>query len=154
MAQRVTLRKRTPYNTTSNRRRVVKTPGGKLVYHHLKKLATSPKCGDCGIALPGVCISLSFRRAYQLNIQCDVHRFLRSAPVNTLPSPRQGRLSAGRTVAHDAVTASSLGTYLLLKLSFPSVLCAPLTSILRAFLVEEAKIVKKVIKSQEKGGRK
>ena len=54
MAQRVTLRKRTPYNTTSNRRRVVKTPGGKLVYHHLKKLATAPKCGDCGIALPGV----------------------------------------------------------------------------------------------------
>lgn len=54
MAQRVTIRKRTPYNTTSNRRRVVKTPGGKLVYHHLKKLPTSPKCGDCGIALPGV----------------------------------------------------------------------------------------------------
>ena len=54
MAQRVTIRKRTPYNTTSNRRRVVKTPGGKLVYHHLKKLATAPKCGDCGIALPGV----------------------------------------------------------------------------------------------------
>ena len=54
MAQRVTIRKRTPYNTTSNRRRVVKTPGGKLVYHHLKKLPTAPKCGDCGIALPGV----------------------------------------------------------------------------------------------------
>jgi hypothetical protein len=54
MAQRVTLRKRQPYNTTSNRRRVVKTPGGKLVYHHIKKLATSPKCGDCGISLPGV----------------------------------------------------------------------------------------------------
>ena len=54
MAQRVTLRKRNPYNTTSNRRRIVKTPGGKLVYHHIKKLATAPKCGDCGIALPGV----------------------------------------------------------------------------------------------------
>ena len=54
MAQRVTLRKRQPYNTTSNRRRVLKTPGGKLVYHHLKKLASAPKCGDCGIALAGV----------------------------------------------------------------------------------------------------
>jgi ribosomal protein L34E len=54
MAQRVTLRKRQPYNTTSNRRRVLKTPGGKLVYHHLKKLPTQPKCGDCGIGLPGV----------------------------------------------------------------------------------------------------
>lgn len=41
MAQRVTIRKRTPYNTTSNRRRVVKTPGGKLVVHHIKKLAVS-----------------------------------------------------------------------------------------------------------------
>lgn len=41
MAQRVTLRKRQPYNTTSNRRRVVKTPGGKLVVHHLKKIAVS-----------------------------------------------------------------------------------------------------------------
>lgn len=41
MAQRVTLRKRQPYNTTSNRTRVVKTPGGKLVVHHLKKLAVS-----------------------------------------------------------------------------------------------------------------
>ena len=63
MAQRVTLRKRTPYNTTSNRRRVVKTPGGKLVYHHLKKLATAPKCGDCGIALPGVRFGASVRYA-------------------------------------------------------------------------------------------
>jgi hypothetical protein len=60
MAQRVTLRKRQPYNTTSNRRRVVKTPGGKLVVHHLKKPATQPKCGDCGIALPGVCLIHSF----------------------------------------------------------------------------------------------
>jgi large subunit ribosomal protein L34e len=54
MAQRVTLRKRQPYNTKSNRRRQVKTPGGKLVYHHLKKPGTAPKCGDCGMALPGV----------------------------------------------------------------------------------------------------
>lgn len=54
MAQRVTLRKRQPYNTTSNRRRVVKTPGGKAVYHHIKKLATAPKCGDCELKLPGV----------------------------------------------------------------------------------------------------
>ena len=35
MAQRVTLRKRQPYNTTSNRRRVVKAPGGKLVVHYI-----------------------------------------------------------------------------------------------------------------------
>lgn len=65
MAQRVTLRKRNPYNTTSNKRRVVKTPGGRLVYHHIKKNATAPKCGDCGIALPGVSAPLSTSAAYR-----------------------------------------------------------------------------------------
>lgn len=54
MAQRLTLRKRTPYNTKSNRRRVIKTPGGKLRYLHINKLPTAPKCGDCHVALPGV----------------------------------------------------------------------------------------------------
>ena len=89
----------------------------------------------------------------QFDIQCDVHRSLPCAPVNTPPSPRRGRLFAGRTVAHDAVTALSLGTSSLVHLIHPfSVLFS--SSILRAFLVEEAKIVKKVIKSQEKGGRK
>nr|XP_018260007.1 uncharacterized protein I303_08079 [Kwoniella dejecticola CBS 10117]OBR82165.1 hypothetical protein I303_08079 [Kwoniella dejecticola CBS 10117] len=51
MAQRVTLRKRQPYNTTSNRRRVVKTPGGKLVVHHLKKLAVSIEYRVLGMGL-------------------------------------------------------------------------------------------------------
>ena len=90
----------------------------------------------------------------QFDIQCAVHRSLPCAPVNTPPSPRRGRLFAGRTLAHDAVTASSLGTSSLFTLFFPSVSYSRLFSILRAFLVEEAKIVKKVIKSQEKGGRK
>ena len=67
MAQRVTIRKRTPYNTTSNRRLVVKTPGGKLVYHHLKKLPTAPKCGDCGVRLPGVSICILLRCELAIN---------------------------------------------------------------------------------------
>ncbi|EMD33387.1 hypothetical protein CERSUDRAFT_76624 [Gelatoporia subvermispora B] len=46
MAQRVTLCKHNPYNTTSSHRWVVKTPGGKLVYYHIKKLTTAPKCDD------------------------------------------------------------------------------------------------------------
>ncbi|KAI0767354.1 60s ribosomal protein l34-b [Fomes fomentarius] len=114
MAQRVTLRKRTPYNTTSNRRRVVKTPGGKLVYHHLKKLATSPKCGDCGIALPGV------------------------------PALRPRQYA---TISKTSKTVSR---------AYGGSRCASCVKsrVLRAFLVEEAKIVKRVIKSQEKGGRK
>ncbi|KAG2159438.1 ribosomal protein L34Ae [Suillus bovinus] len=115
MAQRVTLRKRQPYNTTSSRRRIVKTPGGKLVYHHLKKLATQPKCGDCGIGLPGV-------------------PALRPRQYATI-SKRQ------KTVCR-AYGGSRCGD------------CVK-SRILRAFLVEEAKIVKKVIKSQQKsGGRK
>ena len=98
MAQRVTLRKRQPYNTTSNRRRVVKTPGGKLVYHHIGKLATAPKCGDCGVALPGV----STDGIYPVISLSDSHLHLsRSLPCdhdNTLLSPRRGRLCGGLTV--------------------------------------------------------
>ncbi|KAL7284671.1 hypothetical protein ACG7TL_001968 [Trametes sanguinea] len=110
MAQRVTLRKRNPYNTTSNRRRVVKTPGGKLVYHHIKKLASAPKCGDCGIALPGI----------------------------PALRPRQyATISKTKKTVRRAYGGSRCGD------------CVK-SRILRAFLVEEAKIVKKVIKSQEK----
>lgn len=46
------------YNTKSNKVRVVKTPGGKLRYLHIKKAGTAPKCGDCGIKLPGVSTAL------------------------------------------------------------------------------------------------
>lgn len=41
-------------NTKSNKIKVVKTPGGVLRAQHVKKLAARPKCGDCGIALPGI----------------------------------------------------------------------------------------------------
>lgn len=57
MSQRVTLRKRQPYVTRGHkRRRIIRTPGGKYVYQHLKKLGTKPKCGDCGDPLQGVWI--------------------------------------------------------------------------------------------------
>ena len=45
------------YNTRSNKVRVIKTPGGELRYLHIKKKGTAPKCGDCGIKLPGVRLS-------------------------------------------------------------------------------------------------
>ena len=94
MAQRVTLRKRQPYNTKSSRRRVVKTPGGKLVYHHLKKRGTAPKCGDCGIALPGVrphphLIVIGTMGSYSTDL---VSRSLLSAPANMPLSPSDKRL--------------------------------------------------------------
>jgi len=114
MAQRVTIRKRTPYNTNSNRRRIVKTPGGKLVYHHIKKPASAPKCGDCGIALPGI----------------------------PALRPRQyATISKRQKTVRRAYGGSRCGD------------CVK-SRIVRAFLVEEAKIVKKVIKSQQKTSRK
>ncbi|EIM87086.1 ribosomal protein L34e [Stereum hirsutum FP-91666 SS1] len=115
MAQRVTLRKRQPYNTTSNRRRIVKTPGGVLVYHHIKKLATAPKCGDCGSKLAGVPALRPRQYATISKTQKSVSRAYGGSRCSTCVRSR----------------------------------------VVRAFLIEEAKVVKKVIKSQQKStGRK
>merc|ERR1712154_699923 len=51
---RVTYRRRHCYNTKSNKIQVVKTPGGKLTVHYRTKSAKGPRCGDCGIVLPGI----------------------------------------------------------------------------------------------------
>ncbi|KAJ0333247.1 hypothetical protein COL5a_000945 [Colletotrichum fioriniae] len=51
---RVQYRRRNGYNTSSNLTRIVKTPGGELRILHIKKRGTAPKCGDCGVKLPGV----------------------------------------------------------------------------------------------------
>ncbi|KDQ56591.1 hypothetical protein JAAARDRAFT_36074 [Jaapia argillacea MUCL 33604] len=108
MAQRVTLRKRQSYNTNSNRRRIVKTPGGKLVYHHIGKPASAPKCGDCGTGLPGV----------------------------PALRPRQyATISKRQKTVNRAYGGSRCGD------------CTK-SRILRAFLIEEAKIVKRVMKAQ------
>merc|ERR1712157_264730 len=37
-----------------NKRRTLRTPGGKLTFHVLKKKAKGPACGDCGKALIGL----------------------------------------------------------------------------------------------------
>merc|ERR1711924_178318 len=42
------------YATKSNVVRKVKTPGGKLVLHNLKKQGKGVKCGDCGKVLQGL----------------------------------------------------------------------------------------------------
>lgn len=54
---KIMQRRRMPYNTKSNKVRIIKTPGGELRYLHLKKRGTAPKCGDCGTKLPGVCLN-------------------------------------------------------------------------------------------------
>ncbi|XP_064395737.1 large ribosomal subunit protein eL34-like [Halichondria panicea] len=54
MVNRLTYRRRLSYNTKSNKTRVSKTPGGRLVYLYVKKKGTPPKCGDCKGKLSGL----------------------------------------------------------------------------------------------------
>merc|ERR1712021_202079 len=49
-----TYRRRLSYNTKSNRRKIVRTPGGKLVFQYLKKRPSVPKCPMTGIKLKGI----------------------------------------------------------------------------------------------------
>ncbi|SPO25482.1 probable RPL34B - ribosomal protein L34.e [Ustilago trichophora] len=110
MAERVTLRKRNPYNTKSARRQIIKTPGGHLRYLHVQKRGTVPKCGDCHSDLSGI----------------KAHR------------PREyGTISKRQKSVSRAYGGSRCSG------------CVR-TRIIRAFLVEEAKIVKNVLKAQAK----
>ncbi|CAH6723972.1 60S ribosomal protein L34-B [[Candida] jaroonii] len=114
MAGRVTFRRRNPYNTKSNKIKVVKTPGGKLIAHHLKKVASRPKCGDCGDALSG---------------------------ISTL-RPRE---YATVSKTHKTVQRAYGGSR-----------CANCVKerVVRAFLIEEQKIVKRVLKDQQESEKK
>ncbi|KAE9968364.1 60S ribosomal protein L34A [Venturia inaequalis] len=108
---RLVYRRRQSYNTKSNLVRIVKTPGGKLRYLHIKKKGTAPKCGDCGDKLQGV---PALRPREYANI---------SRPKKTVQRAYGGSRCA--SCVKDRVV--------------------------RAFLIEEQKIVKKVLKeSQQK----
>eukprot|EP01071_Lankesteria_metandrocarpae_P002369 Lankesteria_metandrocarpae@DN2277_c0_g1_i1.p1 len=54
MVQRVTFRTRCPYKTPSNRFKLVKTPGRRVVTQKLKKRSKPWSCGDCRLPLRGV----------------------------------------------------------------------------------------------------
>merc|ERR1712167_74608 len=54
MVQRLTYRRRHSYATKSNKVRKVKTPGGVLTFHNIRKHASGIKCGDCGKVLQGL----------------------------------------------------------------------------------------------------
>ena len=131
MVQRVTLRKRQPYNTKSNRRRIIKTPGGKLRYHHIKKLPTAPKCGDCHTKLPGIA---ALRPREYANI----------SKTRKTVSRAYGGSRCSNCVRTRLVNAFS-------RLSLHSKADTCYNRIIRAFLVEEAKIVKQVVKNASKG---
>ncbi|RMJ16149.1 60S ribosomal protein L34-B [Fusarium euwallaceae] len=114
VSQRVTYRRRNGYNTTSNRTRVIKTPGGDLRLLHIKKRGTVPKCGDCGSKLSGI-PALRPREYSQI-----------SKPKKTVQRAYGGSRCGG---------------------------CVR-DRIVRAFLIEEQKIVKKVLKEQEQSQKK
>merc|ERR550514_1938758 len=54
MVQRYALPTKNSFRTKSNKVRTLKTPGGKLAVHVLKKKASFVKCGDCGGKIQGV----------------------------------------------------------------------------------------------------
>ncbi|KAI6245362.1 60S ribosomal protein L34-B [Erysiphe necator] len=108
-SNRLTYRRRNPYNTRSNKVRVVKTPGGSLRYLHIKKAGTVPKCGDCGTKLSGI-PALRPRKYSQI-----------SRPKKTVQRAYGGSRCA--SCVRDRIV--------------------------RAFLIEEQKIVKKVLKETQ-----
>ncbi|CAG7815017.1 unnamed protein product [Allacma fusca] len=109
MVQRLTLRRRLSYNTASNKRRIVRTPGGRLVYQYVKKAKQIPKCGHCKVKLRGVAPARSRERSQQARRLKMVNR------------------AYGGVLCHKCVKER----------------------IVRAFLIEEQKIVVKLMKSQE-----
>ena len=109
MVQRLTYRRRLSYNTQSNRRKISKTPGGRLVYLYTGKNGSVAKCGDCKLKLRGIA-------------------YARPADL--------ARLSHRRKTVTRAYGGSK---------------CAACVRnrIVRAFLIEEEKIVAKVLRAQK-----
>ncbi|TXG56496.1 hypothetical protein EZV62_017809 [Acer yangbiense] len=158
MVQRLTYRKRHSYATKSNQHRIVKTPGGKLVYQTTKKRASGPKCPVTGkriqgnrkfevLAAPGnfnstvmylltlMCrqIQIKSLEEYFLVIQCPL--FLQIPHLRPTEYKRS-RLARNRRTVNRAYGGVLSGG-------------AVRERIIRAFLVEEQKIVKKVLKIQK-----
>ncbi|RGP80213.1 60s ribosomal l34 [Fusarium longipes] len=102
------------YNTSSNRTRVIKTPGGDIRLLHIKKRGTVPKCGDCGSKLSG---------------------------IPALRPREYSQISKPKKTVQRAYGGSRCGN------------CVR-DRIVRAFLIEEQKIVKKVLKEQEQSQKK
>merc|ERR1712037_798233 len=110
MVQRITYRRRLSYNPKSNKRKVVRTPGGKLVFQYLKKRPSVPKCPMTGLKLKGVTPATNQEKHRMSRRQKTVFR------------------AYGGVLSHKAVREK----------------------IVRAFLIEEQKIVMKVLKAQGK----
>jgi len=136
MVQRLTLRRRLSYNTKSNKRRIVRTPGGRLVYLYLKKPRTVPRCGQCKEKLKGVtpsrpserprmsrrlktvsrtfggvlchrCLRERIIRAFLIDEQ-KVVKVLKAAQASTVKAPRPAKVQA-KPAAKPAAAAPQKG---------------------------------------------
>merc|ERR1739847_53070 len=116
MVQRITYRRRLAWNTTSNKRRISKTPGGKLVFLYTGKRGTITKCGDTGRPLQGI------------------------------QAARPAGLRPGRTTRRAKTVSRAYGGCVSSN--------ALKRRITRAFLIEEQKIVVKVLKAQQEAAIK
>jgi ribosomal protein L34E len=148
----------------------VKTPGGALVLHYMGKKGNGPKCGDCKGKLSGV--RLAWRSPPVLLPSPAARRSLRllsrrvaplplgaSADVSPPPPPptRAAHLLARRIFSCAQIPALRPSEYQRISKRQKNVSRAYGGSrcgqcvrqrIVRAFLIEEQKIVKKVLKQQ------
>ncbi|KAG6502995.1 hypothetical protein ZIOFF_035284 [Zingiber officinale] len=127
MVQRLTYRKRHSYATKSNQTRVVKTPGGKLVYQYTHKRASGPKCPVTGKRIQG-----DFEELFRVCLRNNGALIPHLRPTQY----KRSRLSRNRRTVNRAYGGVLSGG-------------AVRERIIRAFLVEEQKIVKKVLKIQK-----
>ncbi|KAK8147651.1 60S ribosomal protein L34 [Beauveria asiatica] len=166
---RVTYRRRTPYNTSSNITRVSKTPGGKLRVLHLKKRGTVPKCGDCGSKLSGspysalrssARIAAEFLFAEDMGLPKPLHDdgALRMPLASTYHSPQRHQLILFSQIPalRPREYANISKPQKTVQRAYGGSRCGNCVRdrIVRAFLIEEQKIVKKVLKEQEQGKKK
>merc|ERR1712026_392556 len=116
MVQRIQYRRRLAWNTSSNQRKISKTPGGKLVFLYTGKRGTVAKCGDTGKPLQGV---------------------KAARPAGLQPGRTTRRAKTVNRAYGGCVSANALKR-----------------RITRAFLIEEQKIVVKVMKAQKEAALK
>merc|ERR1712059_77741 len=97
MVQRITYRRRLSYNTKSNKRQTVRTPGGKLVFQYLKKRPSVPKCPMTGMKLKGVKPATNQEKARMSKRLKTVYRAYGGVPVTRLSGRRSSGPSSSRS---------------------------------------------------------
>uniref|UniRef100_A0A8C6NSF6 Large ribosomal subunit protein eL34 n=1 Tax=Nothobranchius furzeri TaxID=105023 RepID=A0A8C6NSF6_NOTFU len=138
MVQRLTYRRRLSYNTASNKTRLSRTPGNRIVYLYTKKVGKAPKsaCGICPGRLRGI-------RAVRPQV------LMRLSKTKKHVSRAYGGSMCAKCVRDSSIVV-------LLGYCFVTLprrrkhegQMSPVNPIKRAFLIEEQKIVVKVLKAQ------